>query len=305
MNEEEKSQQSTDDSPQQDAQFNTPSTDETIAPAETSSETEKPSTLNPQTSTIEDMEVHHHTHHEHGKKNWKSYFWEFLMLFLAVFCGFLAEYKLEHVIEHQREEEFIASMIDDLAKDTVNFNLVINDFKTNQARLNNLLLGYEKNLKQTSADWATDLVSSVKEGYADFYYTDRTLQQLKNSGGLRLIRNKKAAAGIVDYDAAIKDYYMEEKFLSDAQWRYIETMDNMWSYREMFKDMGIPYWRERNNQPVTKNYWTTANPASFEYLYNKISVFTSFFGKMISQLIQTKQQAIDLIILLKKEYNLD
>jgi hypothetical protein len=37
------------------------------------------------------MEVHHHAHHDHGKKNWKSYFWEFLMLFLAVFCGFLAE----------------------------------------------------------------------------------------------------------------------------------------------------------------------------------------------------------------------
>lgn len=43
-----------------------------------------------QNSEIENMEVHHHAHHE-GKKNWKSYFWEFLMLFLAVFCGFLAE----------------------------------------------------------------------------------------------------------------------------------------------------------------------------------------------------------------------
>lgn len=53
----------------------------------TTSETE---TINPIQET-ENMEVHHHAHHEHGKKNWKSYFWEFLMLFLAVFCGFLAE----------------------------------------------------------------------------------------------------------------------------------------------------------------------------------------------------------------------
>ena len=45
------------------------------------------------------MEVHHHSHENHGKKNWKSYFREFLMLFLAVFCGFLAEYQLEHQIE--------------------------------------------------------------------------------------------------------------------------------------------------------------------------------------------------------------
>lgn len=67
--EEEKSPQSTDDSPQQDTPLNTPSTDETIAHAETSSVIEQPFTLNPQPSTAEDMEVHHHTHHEHGKRN--------------------------------------------------------------------------------------------------------------------------------------------------------------------------------------------------------------------------------------------
>lgn len=249
------------------------------------------------------MEVHHHSH-THGKKNWKSYFWEFLMLFLAVFCGFLAEYKLEHTIEHQREKEYILSMIEDLAKDTINFNLVINDFQSNQKRLNKLLIAFDNNRENASPEWATDLISSVKEGYKDFYYTDRTLQQLKNSGGLRLIRNKEAAAGIVDYDAAIKDYYMEEKFLSDAQWRYVETVDKMWSYREMFKDMRITFWKERTNQPVIKNYWTTSDPASFEYLYNKISVFCSFFGHMINQLNNNKQQAIELIELLKREYHL-
>jgi len=75
-------------------------------------------TINPNQET-ENMEVHHHAHHE-GKKNWKSYFWEFLMLFLAVFCGFLAEYKLEHVIEDQREVKNIRSLIQDLESDTSN-----------------------------------------------------------------------------------------------------------------------------------------------------------------------------------------
>ena len=53
---------------------------DTISPSETSN-------IEHHTSDIENMEVHHHAHHE-GKKNWKTYFWEFLMLFLAVFCGF-------------------------------------------------------------------------------------------------------------------------------------------------------------------------------------------------------------------------
>ena len=91
-------------------QLNTPSTDETIVPtAETIPEVEQPITHNPKPETSNDMEVHHHSHESHGKKNWKSYFWEFLMLFLAVFCGFLAEYQLEHTIEKDREKQYIRS----------------------------------------------------------------------------------------------------------------------------------------------------------------------------------------------------
>ncbi len=60
-------------------------TDKNSSSAEPITEVEQPLTLNPQPSTSEDMEVHHHTHAAHGKKNLKSYFWEFLMLFLAVF----------------------------------------------------------------------------------------------------------------------------------------------------------------------------------------------------------------------------
>ena len=86
MSEEEKieQQQPIDDSLQQEQQLNQPSTDET------SNAAERPQTINYKPET-EDMEVHHHAHHEHGKKNWKSYFWEFLMLFLAVSLGFYAE----------------------------------------------------------------------------------------------------------------------------------------------------------------------------------------------------------------------
>ena len=89
-------------------QLNTPLTNETILPAvETTTETKQPSALNPSPSTVEDMEVHHHTHASHGKKKLSHYFWEFLMLFLAVFCGFLAEYQLMHKNERDREGQFI------------------------------------------------------------------------------------------------------------------------------------------------------------------------------------------------------
>src|SRR5215204_5532714 len=58
----------------------------------------------------ENMEVHHHAHHQ-GKKNWKSYFWEFLMLFFAVTLGFFVENQREHYIEHVRAKEFSKTLV--------------------------------------------------------------------------------------------------------------------------------------------------------------------------------------------------
>src|SRR6187431_2962739 len=66
---------------------------------------------------VENMEVHHHNHHTHEKRNWKSYFWEFLMLFLAVTLGTFVENQREHYIEHQRAKEFSKSLIQDLQND--------------------------------------------------------------------------------------------------------------------------------------------------------------------------------------------
>ena len=71
------------------------------------------------------MEVHHHAHSSHGKKNWKSYFWEFIMLFLAVFCGFLAEYQLEHLIEKEREKQLAKSFYQELKGDSVAIKITI------------------------------------------------------------------------------------------------------------------------------------------------------------------------------------
>src|SRR6186997_1759672 len=138
-----------------------------------------PDTITP-LNPSDDMEVHHHAHHE-GKRGWNSYIREFLMLFLAVFCGFLAEYQLEHIIEHQREKIYIRSMVEDLKKDTANFNTVINNFLENEAHLEIVLRGFEEGRNKFSESWTREFVSTARMGFTDFFYTDRTLQQLKNS----------------------------------------------------------------------------------------------------------------------------
>jgi hypothetical protein len=142
------------------------------------------------------MEVHAHTHT--ARKKWTHYFWEFLMLFLAVFCGFLAEYKLEHTIEHQREKDYITSLIKDVELDTASLRLTYGVRKKYITYFDSLvfLLRKKDNSKLNDIYFYARFLGRINE----FKYHDRTIQQLKSSGSLRLIRNKKAADSITIYD---------------------------------------------------------------------------------------------------------
>ena len=149
--------------------------------------------------TTENMEVHHHSH-ALGKKNWKAYAWEFLMLFLAVFCGFLAEYQLEHKIERNKEKQYIESMVQDLSEDTSKMNIEISRNTKKAAGIDSLL----NNIFITPYTDSSLKIMYQLNNYLHFraqvYFTKRTITQLKNSGGLRLIRNKAASDSIVIYD---------------------------------------------------------------------------------------------------------
>ncbi len=154
-------------------------------------------TNNPNQET-ENMEVHHHAHHE-GKKNWKSYLWEFLMLFLAVFCGFLAEYQLEHKIEKDRELQFIKSLTTDLDDDVKNLNSIIAQEHQGIKNLDTLinLLNNPQLAKQHGDDLY--YVARIGPRAIPFANNSRTFDQLKNSGGFRLIRKNEASNNIMGY----------------------------------------------------------------------------------------------------------
>ena len=177
----------------------TPRTDQ-----ETSSKNKEP----------QNMEVHHHTHDPfatHHKKNFLSYFWEFLMLFLAVFCGFLAEYQLEHKIEKNREIQFIRLITEDITTDISKLNKNIMLFNENDVKQNSVLEALPTLEKGFSLKFYNNYRSF--QWFPDFIYTDATIQQLKNSGGFRLIKNYKVIAGIMNYDAEVKKALINESNL--------------------------------------------------------------------------------------------
>jgi hypothetical protein len=142
------------------------------------------------TQEIENMEVHHHAHHE-GKKNWKTHVWEFLMLFLAVFCGFLAEYQLEHTIEHQREKEYARALYDELYADSIVFFQKIAGRRGKEKDCD-YLVSYirDSSLTNLPRDFypAYTVVFYLITSYT-FEPKDGVLNQLKGSGSLRYFKS--------------------------------------------------------------------------------------------------------------------
>ncbi len=165
-----------------------------------------PEGINPSQET-ENMEVHHHAHHN-GKKNWKSYFWEFIMLFLAVTLGFFFENQREHYIENLRAKEFSKSLIQDLQND-----ITAIQGQTKTATKYIALADSLINLSPTKLEGRAAAQFSF---YTRFMYwtgpiiwNRATFEQIKNSGGLRYFKNQQLLEKLMKYDGIINKIEME------------------------------------------------------------------------------------------------
>jgi hypothetical protein len=160
------------------------------------------------------MEVHHHSHT--ARKKWTHYFWEFLMLFLAVFCGFLAEYSLEHKIEKDREHQYIRSFVEDLERDTVTLNSRIAYCNLTIARADSAIAVFNDPELNTHAG---DIYYFLRWMHRSdiFSVNDRTIIQLRNAGGMRLVSNKSVSDTIIDYYKEVE--YIKFIYEEQVEWR--------------------------------------------------------------------------------------
>ena len=246
------------------------------------------------------MEVHHHPHTP--RKKWTHYFWEFLMLFLAVFCGFLAEYQLEHKIERDREKEYIHTLISDLQEDTTSLTNFISIY-------------HEKGIELDTLIYLLSSPGIKNEGSSLYYYgrkasrlgffscTDRTIQQMRNSGAFRLVRSNNAANGILRYYSAINGLNNIHSVTNDmiAEYRQIShIVFNPVIFQTMVNDS--------TDNIVIK---PAGNPSLLTYespsLLHIISILHYLQGGRMGiqkRYMDLKADATKLITLLKKEYRL-
>ena len=244
------------------------------------------------------MEVHAHTHT--ARQKWTHYFWEFLMLFTAVFFGFLAEYQLEHTIEKDREKQYIQSLVEDLSTDTTNLQLVIDNFKRRDLNLDTLLSLYSRLVGGFDNTLHKKLAATT--GFADFVKADRTMQQLKNSGGMRLIRIKQAADDITEYDLMNRDLDIDVTALNEIFIQVMHSRFEIIDSAALVNDLRIKTLEEL--EAGNKNYLLKTDQQTLGKWNNEIREFRAICQMVRISEEKLKMKAVTLIALLKKEYHL-
>ena len=247
------------------------------------------------------MEVHHHSHT--ARKRWTHYFWEFLMLFLAVFCGFLAEYYLEHTIEHNREKQFINSLVKDIETDTAQLSNITGYRLDRLNRIDSVTRLLSTNTTGLFPVQNIELFNDLK-GHVAFYQNSGTLDQLKNSGGLRLIRKRKVVDAIQAYDQQIRKMLLRDNFEAEEM-RYTlrlayKLIDGV-SIINVYSDTAYFY-----NQTFRPGIAKTININS-QYIGEYLNSLITFrFVVMNNMRLQEtiRKEAENLLAMIKGEYHL-
>jgi hypothetical protein len=265
-------------------------------------------------SQTEPMEVHHHSHTE--RKHWKHYAFEFFMLFLAVFCGFLAEYQLEHTIEHEREKKYMASLVRDLKMDTtlMNFNIkgVSKLVKTYDTLL--LLLRHIDPAQKANQLYFYFFPTHY---YYPFIPSDRTMEQLRGAGVMRLIRNMDVSDSITAYYEEVELYQNTEQVFEDRFHQYHSLASQVFDYKEIapyldnlseLLDFKTPPSNGLGNVSDVKS--PTLKLASYDPslhipMYNKLTILRFALMEQLGLLIELKKKATSTIKFLKKEYHIE
>jgi hypothetical protein len=250
----------------------------------------------------DNMEVHHHAHHEQCKKNWKSYFWEFLMLFLAVFCGFLAEYQLEHKIEKDRAKQYVISFYQDLKTDTAEFSRLIAIDKTKLSVLSGARHCYDTLLSNPTSSSCLKQIIRHSLSFINLVNTERTLQQLKNAGGMRMLK-KEDADSIYGYDNRLRSYLgYEISLLQERQ----TNLRNFYTELLNFPDMtALRFPADSAGGNSREQLLFSADKKQLNKLFNQVSEYTQGIRARLTFLTGLNAAADRMLQYFKSKYNLE
>jgi len=235
------------------------------------------------------------------RKGWKGYFLEFLMLFLAVTLGFMADNFREKRSERNKEKGYIRSMIEDVEEDRANIKEVVNINSQRVNALDSFLIkcfdfrGTQKEIVALNQYFVQVLIHPEFLAPAEL-----TMQQLKNAGGMRLIKSKKSINEIIRYDTKLKKIANQQVYYENYQNKAIEKGTKIFDIYKLLLTIRNP------NNKITPDYFELINKdkADLKVFGNNVVMYKGIIEYYVKLLEEIDQQGDVLIKTLRSEYKL-
>lgn len=266
----------------------------------------QPKTSNSKPET-DSMEVHKHPHHVMHKKKWNEYLLEFFMLFLAVFLGFLAENFREHQVEKEKAKQYLFSFYEDLENDTSRINALVEYDHNKINALLNMYSCYDTvsaNLQSTACMGVLIKNSRSNKG---FVLTGRTLQQLANAGGYRLLA-KEDADSISAYENAYKGYLdFQTTVFQSAQDNVRNTLNRFADFRIIApvqlttSTMAGDTIERKLNGPLL----FTKDRSLVNQWFNELALYLRTINGQLNIMLQIKERAKGLLLYYNNKYHFE
>jgi hypothetical protein len=217
------------------------------------------------------------------------------MLFLAVFAGFLAENEREHIVEHQREKKFARRLLSDLRQDSIFFEYRIKQLEERQKAYKRFLSIMTNPVRAADSAVMRAFVPLLTGTSNDF--TTATYNQMKTSGGLRYVDNDSLTTSLQKYydvllAKASRDSEGADKFFVDY---IISYMTKHFRFQDFKPSDG-----SRVHIKLLKR-----SVESDQELINIMGVWATNCDTQLDLQRPARKQMLDLIKLIKKEYDLE
>jgi hypothetical protein len=220
------------------------------------------------------------------------------MLFLAVTLGFFAENQREHLIEGNRAKQYMQSLYEDLRNDTTILNNLVRYDTFQNAKLdttNQLLIENKWDVDRLKLLYRLNLKSA---GTIRYNLSERTSAQLKNAGGMRLVENQELSNKISEYWVKSENLKEYNTFVDDLKFKAREKSYSIFDQK---------YYTDIPNGIVADNVqlMTRDNFILAEYANRLNHINNSMKNVLLPSVDRQYKRAVELLSLLKKEYNLD
>lgn len=250
------------------------------------------------------MEVHHHPHIDpdnYREKGFKEYLLEFVMIFLAVTLGFFAEQIREGFAQRSEEREYVKSFYEDLTADEKDLQSTVNHLNE-EALIADSLSVLMNNMNTTQPANLIYLYSRSLTRSIIFSVNDRTIVQLRNAGGMRLIRNKAVSDSMIAYYKEVDNL----KFLFDESLTIKRLLRE--KYEPLLKSADFSEVIDSDNSVINPSnvlHLRSADPGIINTCLLEINNIKGLSKGTAKRIEKLKDKAISIKKYIGKEYHLE